>query len=509
VTITRDVILADAGKAHAGRDAQRIRTFVDAILVQATAVQRELILDPARHIVALTARRVGKTTAVRGRLVRRMLLQRNARCLYIGMTRQSAEELLWIPLKELNDQLGLGAKFNNSSLHMILPSNGSEIRINGADNASDIDKFRGHKFDEVWIDESKSFKPKLLDELLRQVLEPALMDNNGTLGMIGTPGNILSGMFYEVTRNGSQASKPHSEMTKADVAEDKLWSLHRWKLQDNTAKPDLWPKALANKAREGWTDENPIWRREYLGQWVADDADRVYKFKEYTEDGRPWNVWEPEPATEANPFGLPEHGKHYWRFVYGIDLGARDPFALQVLAYADSYPDLLQVYEFSERLELTQMGELLAGMVAKTGHPDGMVCDPAGLGGLAIDFLNQHYGLSIVMADKKNKPDSIEMTNSDFIDGRLKLLKGSKTGAQALDLQWDDTGLKENKAQRNDLLDALIYGRRSAQHRFVDLTALGATSRPEPVQQDDDEQKELERMRQRALAWMGASEEPI
>jgi hypothetical protein len=503
VTITRDVILADAGKAHAGRDAQRIRAYVDTILRQANPVQRRLILDPAKRIVALTPRRVGKTTAVRGRLVRRSLMQRGANCLYIGMTRQSAEELLWNPLKELNDELALGARFNNSALRMVIPSLGSEITLNGADNQADIDKYRGQKFDEVWIDESKSFKPKLLDELLKQVIGPALMDRRGTLGMIGTPGHILSGPFYEATRSGSAISKPWNEIGPADR---NFWSLHSWTLRDNTALPHLWDEALGIKEREGWTDENPIWRREYLGQWVADDADRVYKFREYTDDGLPWNVWEPE-ATDANPFGLP--GDHWWRFVYGVDLGSKDPFALQVLAYSDTCPTLYHVYEYSQKgLTVTQVGELLTDLISKTGYPEAIVADLAGNGGMIIAELNERFGLSVEAAEKKNKPDSIELTNSDLIDGRLKLLKGSLITQQMMDLQWDETGMKENKAQRNDCCDAFIYARRRALHHFYQADA--PAKKPQAAQVDDEfDRLERERVARKSLGFMSLPDEPI
>lgn len=495
----RDVLLADAARSLEQRDITRIRSYVDTLTRGLTAVQRAFVLDGSRRIAALCPRRAGKTTAVRARLLRRSLMQRRSNCLYIAMTRQSAEELLWNELKTLNQELSLGAQFNNTALRMTIPALGSEITLSGADNRADIDKHRGQKYDEVWIDEAKSFPPKLLAELIDQVIAPALMDRRGTLGLIGTPGNILGGLFFDATRTGSTISRPWAERDDERWHSQKWeWSLHQWQLRDNTAVPHLWDEAQRTKEEKQWSDENPIWRREYLGQWVADDADRVYKYREVNEDGEPWNYWTPAPTTEGNPFGLP--ADHWWRYVYGIDLGSRDPFALVVLAYADTHPNLYQVYEYGQKgMTVTQVGELLTRLIERTGHPDAIVADLAGNGGMVIAELNQRYGLNIEAAEKKNKPDSIETTNSDLIDGRLKLLKGGQVAAQMSELQWDDTGMRENKAQRNDHCDACIYARRRAMHHFATDEA-PAPALPDVAKHDlDDDERALgERLAARA-----------
>ena len=468
----------------------RVQEYLRTLVNDLNPVQREMVFDPARRITVICGRRVGKTYAVKARNVRRFLLQRKANCLYIALTRQSAEELMWGELKELDAELKLGARFNNTALRMTNPTNGSEITLSGADNRADIDKHRGQKYDEVWIDECKSFPGKLLAELVSQVIEPALMDRKGTLGMTGTPGAVLSGPFYDATRSGSTISRPFRERDDPKWLTEKwAWSLHRWRTQDNVAQPHIWSEALKIKESNGYTDENPIWRREFLGEWTANDADRVYKYKEHDESGGDWNVWDPGPKTADNPFGLPDG--HWWRYVYGIDLGAKDPFALNVLAYSDTHRDLLQVHEFAKRgMTVTGIGELLQGLIERTGYPDGIVADLAGNGGLVINELNERFGLSIEAAEKKNKPDSIELTNADFVDGRLKLLRGSETGEQAKALQWDETGMKENKAQRNDLLDALIYARRKALHHYSHEPEVSADVRPRvDIEMEEAEQR--------------------
>ena len=44
--------------------------------------------------------------------------------------------------------------------------------------------------------------------------------------------------------------------------------------------------AQINKANEGWSDSSPRWRREYLGEWAADDTSNVYAFRPFLDDER-------------------------------------------------------------------------------------------------------------------------------------------------------------------------------------------------------------------------------
>jgi hypothetical protein len=435
--------------------------------------QQRILKDRSRRIAVRCPRRAGKTTVVRARLMRRCLLYPGSNCLYIALTRPSAEKLMWLGksgLKAVCKALDLvedvDVTFHNAKLMMTF-SNGSTITLAGASTTDEIDKFRGDEYDEVWIDEAKSYAPKLFAELLEEALAPALMTRLGTLGMIGTPGNILDGKFYSVTRPGSEESKGYE-----DEEVESLWSFHEWTLEDNTAQPHQWREALRAKAANGWTDRNPIWKREYLGQWAADDTDSVYKFRKHLDDGTPWNIWTPSEATKANPFGLPP--KKSWSYVYGMDLGAADPFALVILAYSDDAADLYQVYEYTvprkQNFTSTQIGELLARLVEQTGQPLAMISDHSHLGASILAEIQARYGFYIEGAARghSEKTDAIELTNGDLVDGRLRLFEKpgvkNQTMEQMLTLQWDESGVREVKSQANHLTDALIYARAKCLH---------------------------------------------
>lgn len=429
--------------------------------------QRAFVLDRSRRVAALTGGRCGKTTGGLVRLLVKMLNKPGADCLFIAETRLHAEELVWSNLKDILERVGISARYYEAKLVCVL-ENGSKLKLAGADNKRDIDKLRGIPRDEVGIDEAASHNPRILNWLIDRVLGPRLGDYRGTLWMAGTPGHIFAGRFYEVTM-------PDSKRTD--------WSVHRWNIDDgapyvaniNNAREE----AYVEKKKQGWTDDNPVWLREWKGVWVRDDTENVFKYAPH-KDGKPWNQWDPP----RRPDGFAVLPKGDWQYVYGLDMGHSDPFALVILAHEPRSNRLLHVYEYQQRgMSIRDIAELLAGkewcaamlrsescgdpegLFGVTGWPYGIVSDITHLGGKILDELRTVYGIPIEPAKQKDKHDSIELTNGDMVDGRIKIMKDSALETQVMSLQWDidEHGkLKAYKGQRDDLADALIYARAKA-----------------------------------------------
>ncbi len=488
--------------------------------------QRDFVLDPNRRVSAIVARGGGKTTGGRARFLRRMMMVPKAQCLYVATTRQQAVELMWVQLKDLVERLGIEARFNETSLVCQLTRNGSRLRLVGADDRKEIEKYRGQPFHEVGVDEGASYDPSLLANLIYRVIGPRLGDYNGVLWMIGTPGHILSGPFYESTlpglcgEDGQLISRSWEDRDLPEFEGWTRWSRHHWSVQDGApfvpAMERLWAEALREKASNGWTDANPIWRREYCGLWAPDDTEMVFKYRAFTDAAEPWNSWcagrphsgaiVPSHATlsGANPFGLPEG--HDWQYVFGMDMGHSDPFALEVFAYSATTKVIYHVYEFTRRgmyartiaehligPELNH--EHLGGLMRWTSWPDGMVADLAGMGGAVVDELGQVYGIAVEAAEKKNKHDAIELFNGDLVDGRVKIMRGSKLEEELLALRWDlddNKKLREDKSQPNHCSDAAIYGRRKSLHLFAHdpLPPPPQKGSPEAVNKRLEEQEE-------------------
>jgi len=500
----------------------KITELVRRIEASCMPVQRPFVMEDAhRKQALLTSRRAGKTSAVQRKIARGALLHRRARYLYIALSRPTAEEILWDPLKQFADELEIPATFYESSLTMEFKDTGSTLQLLGADDKKECDKKRGQKYHGAAVDESASFPGKMLKYLLDEVLRWSLMDFRGWLALVGTPGNLLTGPFYGATREGAPRTRQWKDRDSeewaskactcangtADPCVAFAWSMHAWGLADNIAQPHLWQEALAEKEQEGWTDENPIWVREALGRWAADDTGRVYRYRKHIlgPDGKPidWNTWHPLEKSKQNPFGLPLG--HAWHFVLGGDLGSkksakekaervqleddlpggtrmdredRNKTILGLFAYADTSPNFWHAAEKvvppdPVKGSITRLAEEIKAIEGLCGAYGGATLDAIVIddgnrsgGGMICDELAAVHEVPAQKADKANKANAIELVNSDLVDGRFKVLPGSHLEREMEVLQWDESGQKENPSQANDACDTATYARKESLHTY-------------------------------------------
>lgn len=482
----------------------QVEDLVAQILEECNPKQRAYVNDPTRRFAALTSARAGKTTASKARLVIKALRIRRARLLFIAVTKDQAGDLMWGPLKDLCSRLGIKVIPNETKLQLYFPQTGSFIRILGADDKAEIEKLRGRPWHEVIIDEAASHPHRLLVTLIEKVIGPRLGDFDGVLGMIGTPGHVLHGLFYDATRRGSTDGLLWEE--RDQVPEDKRpeWSVHKWTLeysaQFTVVQATAWRVALYTKGKKGWTDANPTWRREYLGEWCADEGEMMYAYRPHVDEflrelhattleiGAPWNLW--SPARDKDGWAVLPKKFTDWRHAVGMDLGHGVSFALQVLGYSpsDKERNFYQRYEvvrrgmYARKIAQLILGEALdhknpGGIVGKLGcWPDIIVCDVSNLGGAIIDELKDVYGIHIVPADQRSKPGNVELTNGDLIDGRAHLLEGSELVGEMAGLQWriDDFGLPREPKHGDNACDGFIYARGA-------VAAMFEAERPPPV----------------------------
>lgn len=459
----------------------------DALLRVLLPVQRNVIQDPSRNIVLLTPGQAGKTT-LSGRLIADTLLRKpGALVCYASLTQKLAKRYLWEELAALSTQYGLEFEFFSTDGYVRTPG-GATCWFGGLDSEADVERYRGTPWDLFMLDETKSADQRLVQTLVEEVLPPRLATRNGRLVLAGTPGAVLHGKFFQVSSQSATAIRTEGSQRLAVARpyrerEDPRWqgvnfewSLHRWGLQENTAAPHppgcscpdkggphLWQQALLRKARKGWSDDNPIWLREYMGEWVADETSRLYRF----DPAR--NLWTPGNTGEA--FGLPRG--HDWSFVVGVDFGHSDPCAIVTVGYSDTHPDLFQVDEFNQRgMSYAQQAAAICRAQAKCG--DRLVAtvgDPARKG--IIVSLRVDHDCYLQAAEKREKRDAVELISADMFEGRVKVLRGSTLEEQAATLQWDETGLKDLD-QVNDCSDAFLYACRKAGHRRAAAPLIGA-----------------------------------
>ena len=356
--------------------------------------QAAFIRDPARLKIAFCTRRAGKSFGEGRYLVQEAMSAPNVSCLYIALTRDSAENIMWRDvLKELDRELGLGATFNETKLRMTLP-NGSTIRLLGLDIAEDEkNKLLGGKYKLVVIDEAASFTIDL-HALIYDVLKPAVADLQGTICMSSTPTNIHAGIFFDMTRT-------HDPMQPGTwTYED--WSCHRWSYEQNPYVRDQVRADIAELiAKKPHVEETAGFKQHWRGNWAIDETKLVYKY-----------------AASRNQFDgrLPVFRAGEWHYVLGVDTGWKAS-AFTLVAYHDHAPDLYIVESWKRRgMDVTAMAAVVKSYEERF-ELQAVVVD--GANKQAVQEMNQRHGLQLLAADKKDKFEFIDIMSDDFIQRRI------------------------------------------------------------------------------------------
>lgn len=437
-------------------------------------VQAKAARDPSKRKSVRCPRRAGKSWYVLSEALEACLRKKNSVWVVVGLTRPSVKQIFWSLLQQLNKDLELGLTF----LHVELTAtfmNGSTILFRGAESRAEIEKLRGGQYDGVIIDECKSFYPLILAELVQDVIEPALNDRRGKLILVGTPGEILAGPFYEATCEPpieTRGSDGKSRFSNCPFGEKlpgmHLWSFHTWTLQDNVEMPHLWEEALKIKDIRGYSDNHPTWRREFLGHWVASKDILVYRYQ-------------PNRHNFDGFLSL----DHDWRYVLALDIGFNDADAIVVWAYAPTCYDVYAIYaEKRARQNLTQLALWVREVRARYcfDRPEVMTGDFAGLAKKLFEELAVTHGLPFEPAEKKEKNDFIEILNNEYDAGRIHICydpdadqvdsdgKPLTLAAELITNRWLEKSIGtpkkvEDPSTQNDLCDAHLYGWRWCDHR--------------------------------------------
>lgn len=389
--------------------------------------QLEFVKDPSRFKLALTTRRAGKTVSCAAALISTALSEPFLVCLYITLSRTNAKKIVWRELKKIDRQFNLKFDFNESELSAQAP-NGSIIYCSGASDRTEIEKFRGLAIKLCFIDECQSF-PDYIRELIDDVIAPALMDHAGTLCLIGTPGPIPTGFFYDASQGG-------------------YWSKHMWTFWDNPYIKNAKAVFEEELRRKGVDASNPSIQREWYGKWVLDTDSLVYHYDAKV------NHYEELPKGKLN-------------YILGVDLGFNDADALAVLAWSDASPNTYLVEEKVARKQ--GITELVAEieLLRKKYDISKVIVDQGGLGKKIAEELSKRYKIGVQAAEKVRKVEFIELMNDCLRTGTLKALKDSRFADDCMKVEWDNDKSTPDKKViskrfHSDICEAVLYAWRES-----------------------------------------------
>lgn len=430
--------------------------------------QLKFISDSARYKTAVCSRRAGKSASCAGDMIETAKSGPFNNVAYITLSRTSAERIIWPILKQLVEEFKIDCKIDNTKLTMEFKG-GSTIYLTGAKDRSEIQKIRGLSLKKAYIDEAQSFKESTITELIDDILAYCIMDVNGTICLIGTPGPLSSGYFYNAC---------HSEG----------WSNHKWTIFDNPwikRKSGKEPAELLaeERKRKGVDESNPTYRREALGEWVTDYDALVYKF-----------------SADKNLYRTLPQGK--MEYIFGIDIGYNDADAIAVMGYSyeDKHVYLIEE-EVTKKQDITSLANKIKALKEKY-KPIRMVMDAGALGKKIQEELRLRQGLLLDAAEKTRKFEFIELLNDDLRNGRFKAYYGSQFEEDAYKTEWDRENpnkLKISDRYHTDIGDAILYAWRECRHYFYEPTEKAPLKDSEAYMRalEEKEADEMERLQKR------------
>lgn len=406
--------------------------------------QWEYVTSTASMNAVCCSRQCGKTWGARLRTRLRIAAKPGSKILYITLIRKNCRKLYWRPLQqELRDA---GVSFTANEVDLILTTdNGSRVEAVGCDDQAGLGKIRGDNYDLVIIDEAQEPASDVLERLVDQVLGPQFITRGGDIDMLGTPPEAKAGYFMDaLTVNGHR------------------WRFFNWSMFD-AAEGGKQNLALIQKAiaDRGLLESSPIYQREYLGNHLVSDPDKLAY--EYRPDR---NDYAPEEIA-----GFTREKGSDWRSAMGLDLGFQDSDAIVVVAWNkwDADRKLYVVHTWQQN---HQDVDDLADVVADVIHdyrPGTIIGDHGGHGAVKVLETLKHRLHVEIHPKPTDVMVSVGLVNDDLRTGRLLLPAGSELGS---DLGKVQRTVNRNtmrveinkKGYHSDLSEALRYAHHGARH---------------------------------------------
>lgn len=421
----------------------RSRRYRDELFPQ----QRALLDDPAKTKAGCCSRRAGKTWVASAALYQAADETSRSINPYLALTAKNARYVLWPILKLFNERYQLGMKLHEHELVALHP-NGSQILLVGADDVRKVEHLRGLKCRRVIIDEAQAYPKMLLRYLIEDVLDAALLDCDGDLWLLGTPNAACAGHFHDLIHgtNPEVASVPS----------------HHWTVLDNMHIPHASEWLGRKRAERKWTEDNPTYRREYLGQWVKDRSSMVFRFD------RAVHMLTDIPAAD--------------RRVVGVDLGIsqKEPTTAVVLVGWAKHDNrvIARHTRKTPRTNADELGDRVAAL-----SPEIVVVDEGVDLGYGYEWQRRKAGaLFVKAAQKREKRAYIEILNTELDSKRAMLGPDAAPLADELDLlQWDEDRKKYDDRFPDHLSDAWLYAWREC-YAWLERPAPKDKTEPERMQ---------------------------
>lgn len=435
--------------------------------------QRAAHDDPARRKTYETSRRSGKSRGLIQDFIDDGLRHPGSAYGYAALTQDSVKDIVWAQiLQEVDRTHRLGLVYRESALTVEIPG-GSYLRFFGADKRGWHTRIHGTKFRKFAVDEAAHFSINLR-YLVEDAIWPTLMDLQGQLILASTPGPVRSGYFWEACRESKHG-----------------FVGHRWTAADNPFVREQYLREVAElRAANPDIDQDPIFQRNYLGEWAADPKGRVFAY---------------DPERNALRNFTPEKDA---RFLCVVDFGWTHSSAYTVSTWGPSSPDLV-VLEAWKEPKLT-IDKLCLKLETLRARFPGLrfLADPRHR--QLLESVAERMGVPVEAAEKTDQLDTVKLFNTDLTLGRIKLVRPESDtlalATELADLQWLEgiDGTYRMPKVGDDCSDTALYAFRHSYHyRYTPREAKPEAGSREAVQAEAEamKAKRFAAQKQRGKWW--------
>lgn len=378
-----------------------------------------------------------------------------------GLTKTSAESIIWPAMSRLNKDLGLGWR-ENGQKYRFESTNGSMFYVLSAKDARHIELTRGLSVDLAIVDECGSYSPTLLRYFVEDVLEPTLADRNGRLVLSGTPGPVPQGFYHDACQGSggfgvhrwTMLDNPHIEDARGFILKqlrDKAWVRGDFDHFVEHVLPGLVrgdPRTIEWVIRDGLV--HPTFIREYMGLWVTDTDALVFHLDDLNLIEAMPDDYDPESPAWAHIIGA-DYGYvdscawtvWAWRRDHQ---GDRNAYTVESFKWQPGLPNagIPERYLDGLTIDTTQGlipsdGAVISRNIDRRYQPLATFGDTGGIGKGYAEEANRRFDLGIKPARKLDVQGQVAVCDDGLRAGGIKIVAPN---CQALIdelrvLQWD------------------------------------------------------------------------
>ena len=410
--------------------------------------QQEYFDAIEKYVMYIGGRRAGKTLGnIADCVIADLTIcpEKEGRIPFASATIGKTKDLYWTPLLRVSKNMGLGWVPKSQENAIQTPRN--KIVFRGLKDIPSADLDYGFIIKRAYLEEIQTIRQKVLKHYLENVISWGMTGIKGArINFTGNPPSIKIEYLEELMKREG-IRKIHTTMhDNPGLTEQQINDI----MLENA-------KLLGKTLEEAKRD--PVFRRNVYGEWI------------YSNDFR---IFDPERICTYEE--IPENIENY-NIVLGVDIGggkAQD--AIVAIGY-NKYKD--EMYLLDEKLIDSKDQDLedLATNIKKLDKkyedkgcpPEAIAIDTGGIGERVSTILKRNYGVTNLIAAKKNQKMSyLENMKTEIYKKRFLFKENSllKEEMDQIIYTPDRSEVDDDNGLHSDLLDACLYSFRHIHSKF-------------------------------------------